>query len=364
LHYISIHSIYIKINHRFKSQIINSKKSGTKAKTGGPFGNKVPTRGDNNYGANADPGDLSEHEYLHFINKLVKSLQLSPEKRKELERATVGQGMNEKWKTERRNRVTASNCGRIFTLQNFRTNTNILKSIIYPPDLSKNENIRNGINLEPEAKKLYSNLNPGVKVDDCGFFVYAKNGILGASPDAILGTDGILEIKCVNCPPTQIPLRADKFLERKIKNDSNSELQLRIKHKYYFQIIMQMYVSEKSYCDFFVFHKPSDKPTELEWFQQRISRTPETDALWKKIEEKLTNFYINEMAPEFVHPVFQCRGMFRIPDYRRDAMKEAEEKRQMKLAKAAEKADRLRTIVAEADIQVQISSSGVIELVE
>lgn len=151
------------------------------------------------YGTEASQGMMSDEELAPSISILVKSLQKSPEEIALLERLTVGQSYNEDWKYERRNRITASNCGRINSLQAHTSNLSILKSLLYPTDLSGNENIRYGVNLEPEAKRMYTFLN-GVEVAECGLFISEENGILAASPDGTLGEDGILEIKCITCP--------------------------------------------------------------------------------------------------------------------------------------------------------------------
>jgi len=41
-------------------------------------------------------------------------------------------------------------------------------------------------------------------------FVISENGILAATPDALVGDNGILEIKCPKCKPIEEPLR--KFI--------------------------------------------------------------------------------------------------------------------------------------------------------
>src|SRR5665811_236991 len=74
---------------------------------------------------------------------------------------------------------------------------------------------------------------------ECGLFVYVENGTLAASPDGLVEKDGILEVKCINCKPEDVPNRPDKFLQRVKPSD---ELQINKKHKYYYQIIMQLYV--------------------------------------------------------------------------------------------------------------------------
>lgn len=51
-----------------------------------------------------------------------------------------------------------------------------------------------GNELEPQAADMYSFLND-VELQTCGF-VIADDGFYGASPDRLVGEDGLLEIKC------------------------------------------------------------------------------------------------------------------------------------------------------------------------
>lgn len=64
-----------------------------------------------------------------------------------------------------------------------------------------NMHTRRGHQLEPEASKFYEFEND-VKVELVGF-VTNDEGTLGASPDRLVGSDGLLEIKCP-CAKTQV----------------------------------------------------------------------------------------------------------------------------------------------------------------
>ena len=289
---------------------------------------KEENEGNSDYGVNADPGESSPDELKTDINNLVERLQVSSEERDKIERATVGQAMNSQWKHEKRFRSTASTCSRIFTFADWNDNKNLLKDTCYPKDLSFLPNIINGINLEPVAKLLYSSI-VGVQVEECGLHVYRKNGVLGASPDGLLPYNGILEVKCVNCPPADIPKRPDNFLIHEDKKDPTTPLILRKTHKYYRQIVMQLYVCEKDYCDLFVYHRPKNPalpPVHIP--PLRIKKDKETDELWKEIEKKLLHFWNEDQAPEHVNPRFPYTKAFRTPRYRAEAIarKEKEKK--------------------------------------
>jgi len=78
------------------------------------------------------------------------------EQRDQIQIETVGQSVKEEWKIQRQNRLTASNAGTVYKLRDSTKNEATLKNILYPIDLSFNEHIKRGINLEPIAKSVYS----------------------------------------------------------------------------------------------------------------------------------------------------------------------------------------------------------------
>lgn len=61
-----------------------------------------------------------------------------------------------------------------------------------------------GTNMEPLARRKYSR-QEGVLVRETGFWVHNEIDWLGASPDGLVGHDGMLEIKCPNELPTKCP---------------------------------------------------------------------------------------------------------------------------------------------------------------
>ena len=52
-----------------------------------------------------------------------------------------------------------------------------------------------GIEREPEARRLYS-FKYDADVQECGFVPHPQIVMAGASPDGLIGDDGLLEIKC------------------------------------------------------------------------------------------------------------------------------------------------------------------------
>jgi hypothetical protein len=277
--------------------------------------------GSQHYGPDALQGKLSDSEILLAVSNLISLLQVSPQEQDAIQKNTVGQSYSQEWRSQRRNRITASNCGKVFRLHDWTNNSATLKSIIYPPDLSSNYHIRNGIILEPEARSVYSVLHD-VTVEECGLFVDVENGIFAASPDGLVGTNGILEIKCISSSPEDLSQKKGGFLMR---DKSTNKLMLKRNHNYYYQILFQLYVTNRSYCDFFVYHQPSGSDNCLT-FEERIQRSAETDELWERMKSKVAKFYEFDMAPELVDPLYHKTRQFRVPAYRTQAIAEREAK--------------------------------------
>jgi len=84
-------------------------------------------------------------------------------------------------------------------------------------------------------------------------------------------------------------------------------------------------------CDFFIFHQHCLEDT-YNFFCERISRDTTTDTIWKLMKAKLVKFYMMDMAPEVVDPIFSQFHKFRLPEYRRIELDEAELRKQKKLS--------------------------------
>ena len=87
-------------------------------------------------------------------------------------------------------------------------------------------------------------------------FVSLENGIFAASPDGLVGDGGIVEIKCparlIGFPPTEMPYKMkSSYLKAKSKDDST--LQLSRSSAYYRQVVMQLHVTGRQWCDFVVY---------------------------------------------------------------------------------------------------------------
>lgn len=107
-----------------------------------------------------------------------------------------------------------------------------------------------GIETEPEARTAYE-AHSGEIVDLVGFVIHPTIRRSGASPDGLVGNDGLLEIKC---PTSQTHLKT-------IETQSVPE-------KYIPQMQWQMACTGRQWCDFVSY----DPRVEDQLFCQRVMR--------------------------------------------------------------------------------------------
>lgn len=128
---------------------------------------------------------------------------------------------------------------------------NIVKNILYTSQNLKTKALVYGIANEKNAKS-HLKKELAVKIDDCGFFIDKKNMFLGSSPDGLLGSDYLVEIKC---PYSAQGEDIDAFIQKgKYKcfdyDKKSGQISLNKKHNYYYQIQGQLNILDKQKCIF------------------------------------------------------------------------------------------------------------------
>jgi len=226
-----------------------------------------------------------------------------------LERSTRGQGRNQDWIRERRERLTASNFGRVAKLRTSTSCQNTVISILYPDKMDNTEAIKYW--RESEVKAL-SDLNlflshDSLSVEVCGLFVDLQRGYLAASPDGVVGRDALVEVKCpLNCRGAQMEdlARQDHnfCLEYDVVED---KLRLKRNHNYFYQIQGQLHIANRAKCYFMVW-SPTQHHLEI------IDYDP---AFWEDMEDILEHFYMNCLLPEIIDPRAPRGLPVREPDY-------------------------------------------------
>ena len=112
-----------------------------------------------------------------------------------------------------------------------------------------------GTEQEPFARAAYE-IATGQMVDECGFVPHPMIDNAGASPDGLVGDDGLVEIKCPNTA-TMI----ETLLTQKVPS------------KYITQMQMQMACTGRQWCDFVSFDPRL--PAKAQLWVKRVPRDPE-----------------------------------------------------------------------------------------
>ena len=130
-----------------------------------------------------------------------------------------------------------------------------------------NAAIQHGIETEAYARAAYE-ARYDVLVDEVGFVSHPTIEMSGASPDGLVGEDGLIEIKCPNTA-THI----ETLLSESVPN------------KYYTQMQFQIACTGRKWCDFVSFD--NRLPTELQMF---VKRVPRDDMYIRLIEDEIVKF--------------------------------------------------------------------------
>ena len=115
-----------------------------------------------------------------------------------------------------------------------------------------NEAMAWGTATEPQARIVYEMKNE-VFVEQVGFIKHPALEWVGASPDGLVEAAGLIEIKCPNTDTHLQTMLADKA-----------------PNKYVPQMQMQMWVTNREWCDF-VSYDPR-LPDDLSYFCKRVNR--------------------------------------------------------------------------------------------
>jgi len=124
-----------------------------------------------------------------------------------------------------------------------------------------------GTETEPLARLSYE-VAQNVLVDEVGFVPHPRILMAGASPDGLVGDNGLLEIKCPNTA-THI----DTLLSETVPGKYNTQMQF------------QMACTDREWCDFVSFD--NRLPTELQLF---VKRVPRDNVFIRLIEGEIVQF--------------------------------------------------------------------------
>lgn len=193
---------------------------------------------------------------------------------------TVTQG-SDAWKQLRLGKVTASRVADVIakTKSGYSASrANYMAQLIAErltgvvADSYVNDAMRHGTETEPEARSAYE-FYQGATVEQVAFAAHPKIDQAGCSPDGLVGSDGLVEIKCPNTAG-----HLDTLLGHAVPA------------KYEAQMQFQMACTGRAWCDF-VSYDPR-MPENMRLFVKRLARD---DKRIKEIEEEIASFLL-EMA--------------------------------------------------------------------
>jgi hypothetical protein len=151
---------------------------------------------------------------------------------------------SEEWLNLRLGKISCSNLGKLFTGGKGLTRKSYIRELAYErrtgervPKKFKSEAMQYGNDTESEARLDYM-LKFNQKVEQIAFCEY--NDHFGGSPDGLIDSDGVLEIKCLDYE-TMFDIFENPCLYKIDKN-------------YIYQVQGLMLILERDYTDFYIYH--------------------------------------------------------------------------------------------------------------
>lgn len=165
----------------------------------------------------------------------------------------------EAWRSARLGRVTASRTADVMATTKTgysASRANYMAQLITerltqtPTEGFSSPAMQWGTDTEPQARMAYE-LMTGESVVETGFIPHPTIAGFGASPDGLVGSDGLIEIKCPNSATHIETLLAGK-----------------VPSKYMIQMQVQMMCTGREWCDFVSFDPRM--PGDMNFWMQRV----------------------------------------------------------------------------------------------
>ena len=129
--------------------------------------------------------------------------------------------------------------------------------------------LRYGVNFEPVARNCYE-AESGNLVTETGFWTHPDLPWLGASPDGLVGRDGLLECKCLVRTPASVP------------------------HHHRVQCLVQLACTGRAWVDYFVWPHPDSGDAPRTW---RIHRCGGIVGLILKLDQFRRDYILTGVCP-------------------------------------------------------------------
>ncbi|XP_049515430.1 uncharacterized protein LOC119434400 [Dermacentor silvarum] len=206
---------------------------------------------------------------LEECEMFAQAYVVEPKVCKDVEAATRGQSASPTWFAFRAGRVTASTAHAACRTTLTQPSVSLVKKICYPEESKFSSAATNwGLRKEDTARNQYvaeaSSQHKEFVCNKSGLHISSHEPHMAASPDGLISCaccqDGVLEIKCPYSAACVKDVVTQKSGCLEVAASDNT-LKLKRQHAYYTQIQMQLFVCQRSYCDFFVW-TPADSHLE------------------------------------------------------------------------------------------------------
>lgn len=172
---------------------------------------------------------------------------------------------------------------------------------------------RHGLIFESTAKKALEKAL-GKKIRTAGLMVDYTLPYLAATPDGLVATNAIVEIKCPHVAKNMTPEQGIRMHAIKYCRFVDGHLHLKVNSYYYYQVQGQLHITSKLFCYFCVW-TPKGMCTYLLTYNvykytdvinniftgmlyEKIYRD---DYFWEKnMENQLKSFYFEDILPELI----------------------------------------------------------------
>ena len=209
-----------------------------------------------------------------------------------------------KWKAERRKRLTSSIIGQVARRRSTTKVAKLVKTLLYS-SFTENTATNWGLSQEQVTRKEYLKKKSQSSVQPSGLVISLQFPWIAASPDGLV-TDPSLEnppglveynnpYKYRNIELTEAAKSKDFCLQ----TSPTGELHLKTNHFYYYQVQGAMFCTGRKWCDIVVRTLVDFHIEKIYW----------NEDLWSEIFPKLQRFYITAVLPELARPRLQHGGI-------------------------------------------------------
>ena len=235
---------------------------------------------------------IISNEFVQEVNKVgyvLSKLESSKDNIKKIAEITKGQRDNPLWLIYRKGRITASNFGSVIAaIKRKRYPESLFKTLLGEYDLSSVRAIQWGIEHETcGVAEFDKQLN--VATTDAGLWLH-RTGILGASPDGLVGEDTVVEVKCLYKYRTaSVSDAIEKEKDFIVQKDPSGSLTVNTSHKFYHQVQGQLYLTGRNTGQLVLW-----TPAETRVFE--ILKCPS----WEANITAMIDFYVNTLLPRIL----------------------------------------------------------------